>query len=122
MTAAFLMDLGLFFFGPVRSVIRCPRGGFIEFPFEGSIDGAIVSTLMAFYNKRLARIAQKRVVAGVYGLKNLDSRTLLKGFEPNRHVWRPIFRGLRIWLWAELRSFFLPAPASAPVECPASAI
>jgi hypothetical protein len=121
-TAAFLMDLGLFFVGPVRSVIRCPHTGFVEFPFEGWLDGAIVSRLMAFYNKRLARIAQKRLVAGVYGLKNLDSRTLLRGFEPNRQVWKPIFRGLRIWLWAELRSFFLPAAASAPVGCPASAI
>ena len=60
MTAAFLMDLGLFFFGPVRSVVRCPRAGFTEFPFEGSFDGMIVSRLMAFYNQRLARIAQKR--------------------------------------------------------------
>jgi hypothetical protein len=117
MTAAFLMDLGLFFVGPVRSVIR-----FVEFPFEGSLDGAIVSGLMAFYNKRLARIARKRLVAGAYGLKNLDFRTLLRGFEPNRQVWKPIFRGLRIWLGAELRSFFLPAAASAPVGCPASAI
>ena len=31
MTAAFLMDLGLFFFGPVRSVVRCPAQGFLNF-------------------------------------------------------------------------------------------
>ena len=45
MTAAFLMDLGLFFYGPVRSVVHCPRAGFAEFPFEGSLDGAIVRAL-----------------------------------------------------------------------------
>jgi hypothetical protein len=117
MTAAFLMDLGLFFLGPVF----CPRAGFAEFPFEGSIEGAIVSRLMGFYNRRLARIAQKRLITGVYGSKNLHSRTLLRDFEPNRQVWKLIFRGLRIWLQAELRSFFLPAPGSAPVGCPASA-
>ena len=122
MTAAFLMDLGLFFFGPVRSVVRCPRSGFAEFPFEGSLDGAIVRKLMAFYNQRLVRIAQKRWAAGVYGSMNLDSRTLLKGFEPNRHVWKLILRGVRTWLRAELRSLFLPAAQSMPVACPASAV
>ena len=122
MTAAFLMDLGLFFFGPVRRVVRCPRAGFSEFPFEGPIDGVLVSRFMGFYNKRLARIAQKRLVAGVYGSGNLDSRTLLKGFEPNRQVWKLILRGVRIWLRVELQSLFLMAPASAPVRSPASAI
>ena len=122
MTAAFLMDLGLFFFGPVRSVIRCPRAGFAEFPFEGSFDGKIVSRLMAFYNQRLARIAQKRQAAGVYGSMNLDSRTLLKGFEPNRHVWKLVLRGIRTWLRAELRSLSLPAPGSASAPCPAPAV
>jgi hypothetical protein len=107
MTAAFLMDLGLFFYGPVRSVVRCPRAGFAEFPFEGRLDGAIVRKIMAFYNQRLARIARKRQAAGVYGTMNLDSRTLLKGFEPNRHVWKLILRGARIWLRAELRSLSL---------------
>ncbi|HEY5741494.1 MAG TPA: hypothetical protein VIS99_03045, partial [Terrimicrobiaceae bacterium] len=122
MTAAFLMDLGLFFFGPVRSVVRCPRSGFSRFPFEGSFDGTIVKKLMAFYNRRLVRIAQKRQAAGVYGSKNLDSRTLLKGFEPNRHVWKLILRGVRVWLRAELRSLVLPAPVAAPAGCPASAV
>ena len=122
MSAAFLMDLGLFFFGPVRSVLRCPRAGFTEFPFEGSFDGVIVSRLMAFYNRRLARIAQKRKAAGVYGSMNLDSRTLLKGFEPNRHVWKLILRGARIWLRAELRSLSFPATSSAPIGHPVSAV
>ena len=53
---------------------------------------------------------------------NLDSRTLLKGFEPNRHVWKLILRGVRIWLRAELRSLFLPAPALRRSGHPASAI
>jgi flavin-dependent dehydrogenase len=96
--------------------------GFAEFPFEGLLDGVIVSRLMAFYNQRLARIAQKRQAAGVYGSMNLDSRTLLKGFEPNRHVWKLILRGVRMWFRAELRSLFLPAPSSAPIGSPASAV
>jgi hypothetical protein len=77
---------------------------------------------MSFYNQRLARIAQKRHAAGVYGSMNLDSRTLLKGFEPNRHVWKLILRGVRTWLRAELRSLSLPAPGSASVGRPAPAV
>jgi flavin-dependent dehydrogenase len=122
MTAAFLMDLGLFFYGPVRSVVHCPRAGFAEFPFEGSLDGAIVRAIMAFYNRRLVKIAQKRQAAGVYGLMNLDSRTLLKGFEPNRHVWKLILRGVRTWLRAEWRSLSLPSSHSAPAACPLGAV
>jgi hypothetical protein len=122
MTAAFLLDLGLFFVGPVRSVIRCPRAGFAEFPLQGWLDGTIVSRIMAFYNERLARIAQKRMGAGVYGSRNLDSRTLVTGFEPTRHVWKLIFRGVRSWLRAELRSLFLPAPSAAPAEYRVSAV
>jgi hypothetical protein len=122
MTAAFLMDLGLFFFGPVRSVVRCPKSGFSQFPFEGSFDGVIVRRLMAFYNRRLARIAQKRHAAGVYGSMNLDSRTLLKGFEPSGHVWKLILRGVRTWLRAEMRSLPLRSTQIAPLACPAPSL
>ncbi len=121
MTAAFLMDLGLFFFGPVRNVVRCPRAGFAEFPFEGSVGGTIISRAMGFFYRRLAQIAQKRLAAGVYGSMNLNSRTLLKGFEPNRHAWKLILRGVRIWLRAELRSAFLQTPHSAAAECQGAA-
>jgi hypothetical protein len=122
MTAAFLLDLGLFFVGPVRSVIRSPRAGFAEFPLQGGLDGRIVSRIMAFYNERLARIAQKRMGAGVYGSRNLDSRTLVKGFQPTRHVWKLIFRGVRIWLRTELGSLLLRAPSAEPTEYRASAV
>ena len=122
MTAAFLLDLGLFFFGPVRSVVRCPRSGFSQFPFEGAFDGVVVRRLMSFYNQRLTRIAQKRYAAGVYGSMNLDSRTLLKGFEPTRHVWKLILRGVRTWLCAELRSLPLRSRQSVPLTCPAPSL
>ena len=121
MTAAFLMDLGLFFLGPVRTVVRCPRAGFAEFPFQGPVDGAIVCPIMAFYNRRLAWIAQKRLAAGIYGAGNLEGRTLLRGFEPNRRAWKLIFRGVGIWLRAELHSLFLSRPRSAPTGNPVSA-
>jgi len=124
MTAAFLMDLGLFFFGPVRTVVNCARQGFSRFPFDGPVDGKIIRPFMSFYNRRLAIIAQKRKAAGVYGSSNLGSRTLVKGFEPTTKVWKLIGRGVRVWLKAELRSAFLPAPnlPDAPLPRPVAAV
>lgn len=110
MTAAILMDIGLYFFGPVRTVVQDPDGGFRRFPFDGPVDGKIIRPLMTFYNRRLALIARKRKAAGVYGKNNLHTRTLVKGFEPSAKVWRVIAQGARIWLRAELRSAFLPKP------------
>ena len=110
MTAAFLLDLGTFFFGPVRSVSTCVKYGFGRFPFDGPVDGG-VGKFMAFYNRRLSRIAQKRRAAGVYGAGNLGRRTLTKGFEPTFQPLQGIWRGLKVWWRAELRSAFLPSPA-----------
>lgn len=113
MTAAFFLDLGSFFFGPVRAVSMCVKHGFGRFPFDGPVDGR-VGKFMAFYNHRLSIIGQKRKAAGVYGASNLGSRTLTPGFEPTRQPWRGMLRGVRIWLRAELRSAFLPSPAPQP--------
>lgn len=114
MTAAFFLDLGSFFFGPVRSVVNCTKYGFSRFPFDGPIDGA-VSKFMAFYNRRLSLIAQKRKAAGVYGASNLGTRTLTKGFEPtNFQPFKGIWKGLKTWLRAEVQSASLPLPKSEP--------
>lgn len=117
MTAAFLLDLGLFFIGPVRSVVQCPRMGFARFPFDGPVDGHIIRPFMTFYNRRLSLIAQKRKAAGEYGPLNVGSRTLVKGFEPSPNVLKMVWRGIKVWLRAELRSASLPtppAPSAAP--------
>lgn len=108
MHAAFLMDIGWFYFGPVRELCICPRGGFERFPFDGPIDGA-VSRFMAFANRRLASIARKRIAAGTYGAKNLDHRFIVKGFIPAPSVLGQIWLGITLWLRAECGALFLPA-------------
>jgi flavin-dependent dehydrogenase len=113
MTAAFLLDLGMYFLGPVRTLVQGGSGGFSSFPFDGA-PGRLVGRFMAFYNRRLSAIAQRRRAAGVYGVDNLDGRTLIKGFEPGPALWRPIWRGLRAWAGAEWKNFRLRGPA-APV-------
>jgi flavin-dependent dehydrogenase len=102
MTAAYLMDLGLFFFGPVREVVRCARGGFAEFPFCGPVDRR-VAKIMAFYNQRLAELARQKVHFGLYGEGNAGHRTLVPGFAPKPGVWRHILDGAALWAVEELR-------------------
>ena len=119
MHAAFLMDIGWFYFGPVRELCTCPKGGFGRFPFDGPIDGA-VSKFMAFVNRRLSKIARKRRAAGTYGAKNLDHRFIVKGFIPSPKVLGQVWLGIRIWLRAEWGALFLPQPPQ-PVEKPQTA-
>ena len=118
MQAAFLMDLGWFFFGPVRELMICPRGGFERFPFDGPVDGA-VSRFMAFANRRLKAIAIKRRECGVYGASNLDHRMMVSGFEPTPKVLKMVWKGIRIWLRAERQTLFLqPERAAMPRQIP----
>ncbi len=106
MQAAFLMDLGWFFFGPVRELCICPKGGFERFPFDGPVDGA-VSKFMAFCNRRLKTIALNRRASGTYGAHNLDNFLMVRGFEPTPKVLRMVWRGIKIWLRAEWSAFSL---------------
>ncbi len=110
MQAAFLMDLGWFFFGPVRELCICPKGGYERFPFDGPVDGA-VSRFMAFANMRLTKIALKRRACGVYGASNLDHRMMVSGFEPTPKVLRMVWKGVKLWLRAEWQTLFLSAPS-----------
>lgn len=116
MRAAFLMDLGLWFFGPVRELCTCPKGGLERFPFDGPGDG-LVSKFMAFYNRRLSKIAEKRRAANCYGASNLDHRTLVRGLDPTPKVLALVRQGIVCWLKAEVRSAFLH-PEKAPLEKP----
>lgn len=120
MQAAFIMDIGWFYFGPVRELCICPKGGFERFPFDGPIDGA-VAQFMAFANRRLKIIAQHRLACGTYGENNLDHRMMVKGFEPTPKVLRTVFQGVRLWLRAEWKNLFLrPRPDIAKNPVPAT--
>jgi flavin-dependent dehydrogenase len=105
MTAAYLMDLGMFFFGPVREIVHCTRKGFANPPFCGTVD-VYFAKLMRFYNKRLAELARQKHAAGMYGNTNSGVCRFVPGFTPTSGIWRYIFEGARIWLLAELRMVF----------------
>jgi len=112
MRAAFLLDIGLWFFGPVREICKCPQGGFQRFPFDGPVDG-LVSKLMALYNRRLAKLGAARQEAGTYGAEN-RRRTIIPGFEPTPRVLRVVRKGLACWLRAECKAIW-PRKKSKPM-------
>lgn len=117
LTAAYLMDLGLFFFGPVREVVRCARTGFAQFPFCGPVD-RLVAKGMAFYNQRLAELAEEKRRLGIYGAENGHTHTLIPGFAPSPVVWFRVLDGAAIWGMEELRALrnriFSPSRKNAP--------
>ena len=107
MWAAFLLDIGAYFVGPVRLVHENTAEEFGYMPYTGRI-GAVVGKLMAFYNRRLGRIAEKRIAAGTYGKKNTDHRWLLRnGLTPCLGARKVIFRGLWAWFKIEVKTLFL---------------
>lgn len=106
MRAAFHLDIGTYFIGPVQLVYRLTDREFSKMPYDGPI-GAGFARFMAFYNRRFERIARKRVANGTYGRHNLGERMYIKiSFEGSPKAFGHILRGVRAWLWLELKNAF----------------
>jgi hypothetical protein len=100
MAAAFLMDIASYHLGPVTQVYTDPATMFGRFPFDGR-PGRWAARLIAFYNRRLVRLARKKMAAGIYGKRNAGWRLLVGGFTPEPKVsGRLLFGG--IWRWIKL--------------------
>ncbi|MFD2256193.1 NAD(P)/FAD-dependent oxidoreductase [Luteolibacter algae] len=114
MYAAFLMDVGTYFIGPVRGVYTNEDVEFEEMPYSGAI-GHAFAVFMALYNRRLVKIAKKKITAEVYGDKNLDESYLILGsFNPDPSSFKLITKGIKIWLRLELKYLFTPATKKLP--------
>lgn len=101
MFTAFLLDLSLYFLGPVRLVYTDGEVEFAKLPYEGKA-GEWVARFMAFYNRRLARLADARLASGTYGRRNLDYRFILRqGMAPGMALAPLILRALGHWARAE---------------------
>jgi flavin-dependent dehydrogenase len=127
MSLAFLLDLGLYYFGIVSQPFMHGEEAFSTPPFSQPISGPF-HRLMRFYNSRLVRIARHRRENGVLGRTNRNRRWLIPGFTLNRgDQARQLFKGLARWGWLEAtegwRSWGVPAgqptSVSKPVEEPA---
>ncbi len=125
MSAAYQMDIALFYLGPVREITVAREHDLDCLPFNGPVDG-IAGKFMKLYNRRLSRIARKRREAGCYGRRNTGWRELGDGFVPDGRVVRSLWRGVRRWLGAELHALTLRtlpqanAEVSRPQPAPAS--
>jgi flavin-dependent dehydrogenase len=110
MSAAYQMDVSLFYLGPVREITIAREHDLDCLPFNGPIDTA-AGKFMMFYNRRLAHIARKRREAGCYGRRNAGWRELGDGFVPDPRVLRSFSKGLFRWLGAEIHALTLPSPS-----------
>jgi flavin-dependent dehydrogenase len=106
MSAALLLDVGMYFIGLVIPVYRDPEKEFLRLPFEGAA-GRVVGGLMKFYNRRLVALAQRRLATGCYGKRNAGWRELYDGFVPDGRVRKLIRKGLFRWWRAELTNLRL---------------
>lgn len=114
MWAAFQLDLGAYFLGPVKFVYTDTMEQFGRMPYDGRVGGWI-ARFMAFYNQRLGLIADKRWHAGRYGRWNSNRTLLIRGgFAANpRTAGKFFLRGLWRWGLAELSALTLRRPPVA---------
>ncbi|MDB4809035.1 tryptophan 7-halogenase [Verrucomicrobiales bacterium] len=116
MRAAFLLDIGAYFIGPVDFVYRNTELEFSRMPYHGPV-GGVIAKMMRFYNRRLVKLADLRQSVGLYGANNLDNRYLVNpGFSPGVAALKPFSKGLWAWWKCELqgvRHRFLPWQAES---------
>ena len=101
MTAAFLLDTALYYFAAVMPLYRWSheRLGIPPF-FE---DGAEIGFYpIRFYNRRLVRIAQRKMALGIYGNHNAGRRPKFVGYSVRAAMGVMLLHGLLRWGKAEL--------------------
>lgn len=109
MHASFLMDIAAYFLGPVRSVYTDDDTEFEKMPYNGKA-GHGFALFMALYNRRLVKLAKKKITARTYGDKNLDHSFLITtSFNPDPSSMKHLLKGVKIWLKLELKLALTPA-------------
>ncbi|MGZ5504427.1 MAG: NAD(P)/FAD-dependent oxidoreductase [Chthoniobacterales bacterium] len=112
MSAALLLDVACYFVGLVTPLYHNPEREFGKLPFEGT-PGRVVAAMMKFYNRRLVRLAKRRLTSGCYGRRNAGWRELYDGFVPDFRVRKMLRKGLLRWWKAELINLRLILTAGA---------
>lgn len=115
MSAALLLDVASYYFGLVIPAYKNAESAFLELPFRGR-PGQIAAAVIKFYNRRLVRLAQRRLATGYFATHNGGWRELYDGFVPDFRVTKLLRKGLWRWWKAELtnlRLMFASSPAPA---------
>jgi flavin-dependent dehydrogenase len=101
MSLAFLLDLGLYYFGVVSQPFMYGPKAFLSPPFSQPISRPF-HWLMRVYNGRFARIARRRRETGMLGRMNRGLRCLIPGFTLNRGDQAQVLKALAKWGWLEV--------------------
>lgn len=123
MTLAFRLDLGLYYLGVVSLPFQHGHH-LLETPPFAHQRTEWAYRLMAFYNRRLAAIAEERHRRGAFGRANDRRYFGFISYEFNRRLPFRLVGLLGAWLGLELRegwrTWFAPArePQPAPLEAP----
>ena len=118
MSTAFILDVSLYFIGPVRQAYSNISDRYTSPPY-GGLPGDIVACIMRTYNRRFSIIAKKRIAAGTYGRRNENWRELYPGFSPDGSVLKLMRRAFFRWLKMEINALFLkPEVKTLPALLP----
>jgi flavin-dependent dehydrogenase len=126
MRLAFLLDLGLYYYGVASQPFKRGAPALAE-PVFSTPPSVPFFYFIRFYNRRLARIARNRRARGVWGRKNAGKRFLFPGYTFAPSSSWPLLKALAGWAWLELaegwRTWFSssPVPGTTPQFKPAAA-
>ncbi len=99
---AFRLDLSLYYWGVVEPVFNIGEKAYLAPPFSPP-SGRVFAALMRTYNRRFARIANRRRQLNALGRMNDRQRMLIPGFTLNRkEIWK-LLPLLAEWAKLELK-------------------
>ena len=108
---AFVLDLGLYYFGVASQPYKMGPNA-LRKPVFCLPPAVPVYHLMRTYNRRLARMAAHRRARGKLGRRNRGHRFMFNGFTFHPSSSLPLVKGLLKWLWLEMtegwRTWFQP--------------
>jgi hypothetical protein len=102
MLVSFRLDLGMYNLGAVRPVFR-HGAATLEVPGFARVHAAVPAALMAFYNRRLAAMAQSRRLRGTWGRRNAGRYFPFTSYEFNRRLLPRVLWAFVHWLRLEVR-------------------
>jgi flavin-dependent dehydrogenase len=102
MRLAFLLDLGLYYFGVASQPYRRGAPALLE-PLFSTRPSVPFYHLMRAYNRRFAAMARDRRRRGTWGLRNDAHRFMFGGYTFSPATSLPVIRALVEWAWLELK-------------------
>jgi hypothetical protein len=101
MSLAFILDLGLYYFGIVSQPFKYGAKALLIPPFSEPISRPFF-LLISTYNRRFAQIARRRRRMKTLGKSNRARRCLIPGYTLKGGDIRQILKGLAKWGWLEI--------------------